>query len=117
MYPAGREVCYAVMKRFIPSCAQEWQAGELLQELIWWWSTLVAGYLMCLGCHQHTLVTNYFVWDVHYLITKIGCKFRIIRSCCGFSPHGEALYRWRLGNIKLVIVSEGDWSLKQQSNS
>jgi hypothetical protein len=23
----------------------------------------VAGYLMCLGCHQHTLVTNYFVWD------------------------------------------------------
>ena len=63
MYPAGREVCYAVMKRFIPSCAQEWQAGELLQELIWWWSTLVAGYLMCLGCHQHTLVTNYFVWD------------------------------------------------------
>ena len=64
MYPAGREVCCAVMTRFIPSCAQGvWQAGELLRELIWWWSTLVAGYLMCLGCHQHTLVTNYFVWD------------------------------------------------------
>ena len=35
MYPAGREVCCAVMTRFIPSCAQGvWQAGELLRELI-----------------------------------------------------------------------------------
>jgi hypothetical protein len=113
MYPAGREVCYAVMKRFIPSCAQGVAGWGIVARI-----DLVVD-LMCLGCHQHTLVTNYFVWDAlfdHQNWMQVS-HYHGIRSCCGFSPHGEALYRWRLGNTKLVVVSEGGWSLKQQSNS